>query len=831
VKTFCLFLVLATLGPGLPAQTPPATNLTLPLPKRMNRAEGAPPAIPPGTVGSPSNPAPALPLPPLGAAPLGPGAARTNPAMPAAAATTNPLTSSTAATTNPVIPAGATLTNPASLGSLAALPTNLAARAQSNLMARMTNAPARTGPPSPGMRPATNAAAAAPPARRAVGGPPSPAAATPTPGAGAGAGAAESTLPKIATPSAAMMAAETNVNAQAEEKFPPGLIKLNDADPGQVLDVYQMLTGRTVLRAPNLPATKITVQTQSELTRKEAIQALDSILSLNGIAMTPQGDKFVKAVLSAQAGQEARPFNELKRKELPESGSLVAQVVRLTNALPRDVAPALVPFSKLPNSVLGIDSAGILILRDYAENVKRMMEVLEQIDVVPQQEFESIVIPIKYALASDISQVLGSLTAGGSSTTVGHQDTRTGLTSGGSGGLGGRGGTGTSGYGGMNNPMNPQGTPAGGLAGAGMAGGAAGRSSFADRLRQIVNKAATGGGDIVILNNVKIIADERTNSLLIFASKSDLATISNIIDKLDVVLPQVLIEAIILEVSLGDSLNYGVSYLQNKPATAGTFAGIGALNNGQFMKLDNFTGALSNGVASVPSGFSYAAKWGDFEATATAAASDSRINVLSRPRIQTSHAVEANLFIGRTRPYITGTYGGGYGGGYTQSQYQQMQIGITLSVLPLINPDGLVVMDIRQRIQSLGANIKIDGNDVPETIEREANAKVSVRDRETVMLGGFISDSRTRSKSGVPILKDIPILGALFSSNKKENDRQELIVLIRPTVLPNPADAAVTAMEEKRKLPGVRAAEREFGAEERKRLKQAAKDEKSNDGM
>ncbi len=334
-------------------------------------------------------------------------------------------------------------------------------------------------------------------------------------------------------------------------------------------------------------------------------------------------------------------------------------------------------------------------------------------------------------------------------------------------------------------------------------------------------------------NDGKAIADERTNSLLIFASKSDLATISNIIDKLDVVLPQVLIEAIILEVSLGDSLNYGVSYLQNKPATAGNFAGIGAINNGQFLKMDNFTGTLSNGVASVPSGFSYATKWGDFEATATAAASDSRINVLSRPRIQTSHAVEANLFIGRTRPYVTGTYagyGGSYGGG-GYSQYQQMQIGITLSVLPLINPDGLVVMDIRQRIQSLGANIKIDGNDVPETIEREANAKVSVRDRETVMLGGFISDSRSQSKSGVPILKDIPILGALFSSNKKDNDRQELIVLIRPTVLPNPADAAVTAMEEKRKLPGVRAAEREFGAEERKRLKQAAKDEKSNDGM
>jgi general secretion pathway protein D len=202
--------------------------------------------------------------------------------------------------------------------------------------------------------------------------------------------------------------------------------------------------------------------------------------------------------------------------------------------------------------------------------------------------------------------------------------------------------------------------------------------------------------------------------------------------------------------------------------------------------------------------------------------------VLSKPRIQTSHAVEANLFVGRTRPYVTGSSYGGYGGNY--SQYQQMQIGITLSVLPLINVDGLVVMDIRQRIQSLGADIKVDQNTVPETIDREANAKVSVRDRETVMLGGFISDSHKNSKSGVPILKDIPILGQLFSSNSKSTDRQELIVLIRPTVLPNPSDAAVTALEEERKLPGISQAKREFKAEENKRLKAMEKQMKK-DGM
>ena len=261
------------------------------------------------------------------------------------------------------------------------------------------------------------------------------------------------------------------------------------------------------------------------------------------------------------------------------------------------------------------------------------------------------------------------------------------------------------------------------------------------------------------------------------------------------------------------------------------FQGIGAIRNIDPLNINNFIGGA--GSNSIPGGFSYIARFGDkFDVTATAAANDSRINVLSRPRIQTSHAVEANLFVGRTRPYVTGQYYGygGLGGG-PQTQFQQQQIGITLSVLPLINPDGLVVMDIRQRIQSIGKDIPIDANfSVPETIDREANAKVSVRDRETIILGGFISTERTKSKSGVPILKDIPILGNLFRSNtdSDKDDRNELIVMIRPTVLPNPQDAAITAEEEKSRMPGISVAEQENKIYEKKLLKRAEKEIQKN---
>jgi general secretion pathway protein D len=279
-----------------------------------------------------------------------------------------------------------------------------------------------------------------------------------------------------------------------------------------------------------------------------------------------------------------------------------------------------------------------------------------------------------------------------------------------------------------------------------------------------------------------------------------------------------------MEVSLDDTRNVGVSYLQTKPSQPGNyFSGIGAINNGPFLNKNNFATSGTNGVGSLPGGFSYAAAFGqDFQATLTAVATDSRINVLSRPRIQTSHAVPAILKIGDTVPYVTGTYFGGING-QASSQYQQTFVGINLSVTPLINPDGLVVMDIEQDVEQLGNPTLIDGNQVPTTTQRYAQATVSVRDRDTIILGGFISSTKSNGKSGVPFLKDIPGLGYLFRSTSDSTKRTELIALIRPTVLPTPESAALVATHERNNLPGVKAAQAEYEIDRNKRLKEADK--------
>jgi general secretion pathway protein D len=588
----------------------------------------------------------------------------------------------------------------------------------------------------------------------------------------------------------------------------------------QALQIYATLVNRTILRSPQVqPTLQLTLKTETPLTKSEAIMAWETIFGMNAITVVPIGEKFMKIVQEAQAGNSGAEFSKATAAELPDAGRFVTHIVQLKYAQAADVQPAIQPFAKNPAAIVAIPNSNTLILRDYSENIKRMLEVIETLDTVTPLEVKPEVIPIKYALASDIQTVLGSLTASGPGVSVGRSTRGANTT-----GSGYQ--PGAPGQAGIPGQPNPQ---PGGFGSSPMnSAGTSGRSNFQRNLQSIVSRIATGAGDFQVLGNAKIIADDRTNSLLIFANDQDMVMIKTIISQLDVVLAQVLIESIVMEVSLDDNQQIGVSWLQ-QPKRLGNFQGVGGVNNGQpFLDPTTFAGAVTgvgsnavpSGIAALPSGFSYFGKFGnDFDVALVASAGDSRINVLSRPRIQTSHAVPATLFIGDTVPYITGTSYGDFGTsiGGARSQYQEKRVGITLDILPLINPDGLVVMDIQENIQQLGTSVKIDNNDVPTTTERSASAKVAVRDRETIILGGFITTSKSKTKSGVPYLKDIPILGYAFRSTSDINKQVELIILMRPTVLPTPESAALVAASEKDKMSGVKQAEFEIRESERKR--------------
>jgi len=284
------------------------------------------------------------------------------------------------------------------------------------------------------------------------------------------------------------------------------------------------------------------------------------------------------------------------------------------------------------------------------------------------------------------------------------------------------------------------------------------------------------------------------------------------------VLPQVLIESVIMDVSLGDGYSFGVSYLQH-PQQVEDFTGFGGINN-----LNAFTSPDFGGFTNMARGFNYFGRFGqDLDVVVNASANDSRVTVVQKPRIMTFHAKPASFFIGNTVPYVTSTYYGGYyGGGYPSSQYQQLRVGIQLDVTPYINQDGLVVMEITQQIEEISGSTAIANvGDVPNTASRSLSAQVAVKDRETIILGGFIRSSDDKAKSGVPYLKDIPILGYLFNKTSHTRERKELLVLMRPTVLKTPELAAMHTAAEKLRLPGISVADEKDKQEEERSVEKA----------
>ena len=636
--------------------------------------------------------------------------------------------------------------------------------------------------------------------------------------------------------------------AQADEIMPAKMINWQGVDVSVVLDIYADLVGRTLIRGA-LPAAQIVLKTQTPLTKGEVIEAIQAVLAINGIAVVNIGDKFVKVGPTGDANSWGAPFDDANATNLPNMGGYVTHIVQLKYVKPSEMVPIIQPFSKLANSILSIDSNGILVLRDNAENVKRMLEMIDKIDVSVPAEFVSEVIPILYAEAADIASALNSLGgSGGSTVSFGNSSTPSQVSGMRGGSTGGNGlgtsssGLGTSGgmgggnsYGGAGGTSSAFGSRTG-MGVGGTAGGAngtpTGGSTFQQRLQTIINRAQPGGGGgagadaIQVFGQTKIIADQRSNSLLVFATRQDMENIKHVIKQLDVLLAQVLIESIIMDVDIGNTLKAGVSAVQ-KPQqfnNSNITGGGGMLNGpGSFLStVQNLTSNRVNSSSSLPtnalsSGLSYFGSIGPtWDIAVQAAESDSTANIIQRPRIQTSQAKPAQFFVGQTVPYVNSTYNNSINGGYGGSSYSQLSVGVELDVTPFINPDGLVVMDVSQEIDEISGYTTIDGNAVPNTIKRTLNSEIAVKNRDTIILGGFVRSQKSHSTSGVPLLMDIPLLGWLFRSTDNQKDRTELMVLMRPTVLKTPELAAAQTIREGQRLPGVSAAAFDDAADTRK---------------
>ena len=711
-------------------------------------------------------------------------------------------------------------------------------------------------PPAPPAPPGTSSAASA--AKGA-------AAAAKTP-AGAAAGTAKAGQPSEED-QAINEATLKSLRESRGTNQPSDSIVFKDQDINIFLDqVYGPLVKRTVLRAQGLPQVKISIDTQTALTEEEEVQMWDTVLALNGITMIPQGDKFVTAVPVAQALQEGAKFSNKPADQYAEASQFVTHVVQLKHVAIEEAVPTITPFAKNANGIVALASTKTLVLRDYSINVKRMLEVLAKIDIEVEEDFQLEVIPIKYGKVDEIYATLTSVIGGGGvSGTPGGGVGGAGVggmgggMAGRRGGVGGVGGMGTGfnqfGGGGQLGGMNQLGGSSrfgnsgrlGGQqlgVGANQPGSAVNTGTFQNRFNAMGRGGAGGGsgygGLSELLQTVSITADQRSNSLIVYGNKKDINKLREVLTKVDTLLPQVLVEAIIMEVNLSAGWNYGISAAQ-RPAQFGDNAnnrGGGVVNNpsgaplgtgSDFLKqLGRSTGGAvgTNVVNGIPatsgSGLSYFAQIGqNWDLAISAIAADSRVNVIQRPRVITSHATPGSFFVGSEVPFVSGSFFGGGSFGNSQSITRQ-QVGVGLNVTPFITPDNLVVMQIDQTVDNLGSNLDLgNGLSAPTTQTRSASSFVTVRDKDAVLLGGYITTSTDKQKSGVPLLKDIPYLGAAFSKRSQNSSRTELMILIRPSILATPADAGEVADQERQRLPGVRVAEKEFENNEKSEARKA----------
>jgi general secretion pathway protein D len=286
-----------------------------------------------------------------------------------------------------------------------------------------------------------------------------------------------------------------------------------------------------------------------------------------------------------------------------------------------------------------------------------------------------------------------------------------------------------------------------------------------------------------LTGNVKIVADEDTNALLITTYVRNFPAIEKIIAALDVLLPQVLIEAKIIEVTLDDESVFGVEWKWEKEKTS--------INGKDYSQ----TASPNFGLAGEVFGLKYGIINDNLEVLLDALAKDTKVNILSTPRIMTQNNQEAIINVGQEVPYLKSTQETATGGVLTSYDYRD--VGVILTVTPRINKSGTISLDVSQEINSL---IEFTLFNAPVIAKREASAFVTVKDGQTMIIGGIIKDDKTETVHKTPILGDIPFLGRLFQRKDTRSEKTELMVFITPRVVYTDEDANKVTEEQKSKL-------------------------------
>lgn len=320
------------------------------------------------------------------------------------------------------------------------------------------------------------------------------------------------------------------------------------------------------------------------------------------------------------------------------------------------------------------------------------------------------------------------------------------------------------------------GTTLGQQGGANSPGGA---GSLGNNLSAAANQSRVSSASTTA-QGARVIADELNNAVLIYSLPSEYTKIEAALKRLDLAPTQVLIEASIIEVTLGDDLKYGLQWYFTDKAR-GNLSGAGALSAAAGGS------TATGGTLGIPAaGFSYTLRnsLGQVRAVLSALAEKSLVKVISSPSLMVLDNHTAGIAVGDQQPIRSSETV--TSGGNVSTSIQYKDTGVNLQVTPSVSAENIVTMQINQAVTDVGAQDDATGQ--RSFLQRQIVSKVAVRSGETLVLGGLIRDNETTGKSGVPLLSAVPVVGALFGTHTRVAGRTELLVIITPRVVRSDID-------------------------------------------
>jgi len=573
-------------------------------------------------------------------------------------------------------------------------------------------------------------------------------------------------------------------------------LNFKDADITAVISTVAQITGKNFIIDPRVKG-KVTLISNRSMGVGEIYQVFLSILEVHGYSAIPSGEA-IKIVPDADAKHSGMPTASARHPG--EGDETVTRVIDIQHITAAQLVPILRPLVPPQGHLAAYPQTNVLIVSDRAANIERLVKIIKRIDQPSSGEIEYI--QLQHAAASDLVRVLTALQQQGSKrnpkanqpTLVADERTNSIL------------------IGGdrverlqlraiishLDTPTETTG------------------DTHVLYLRYAKAKdlvpVLTGVGDTKKKSGRKgkatpaalnqpfdIQADESTNALVITAAPAVFRSLQAVVKQLDVRRAQVLVEAVIAEVASDRAAELGVQWLfdgsgGNNPVGAINFGGSGTSISslaGAALTAGNpaaIIGALGSGTTIGAGRFNSSTF--NFAALIRALEGDGSTNILSTPNLVTMDNEEAEIFVGQELSIPTGSFtntGSSTSSVTPFTTFERKQVGIRLKVKPQINEGDAIRLDINQQVDGIAAGSAGQGDVV--TNARTIDTSVLVDDGAALVLGGLIEDRVVESEQKVPLLGDVPLLGALFRYKSVKKVKTNLMVFMRPTILRTKEDS------------------------------------------